>query len=132
MRKYMPYFREMVLLAKQILSHEDVETERRTFAFDCEIVVPLYAVAWRCPHSETRKEAIALLLGKPRKECLWDGVLAGRIAEWVCALEEEEGLDGEGYVAVERRMKGLTMEFDVLTRRASVSGLMPKRGKRGL
>ncbi|KAE9373944.1 hypothetical protein N431DRAFT_374634 [Stipitochalara longipes BDJ] len=131
MRKFVSSFQSILALSKQVLNHPDVKNDRRLFAFDLEVVLPLFGLGWRCPHSKTRREAIDLLLGTQRQEGLWDGAMVGRIVEWICGLEEEEGLGADGCVPPERRILSLTAEFDVLTRTLNVSGLMPKKGEEG-
>lgn len=59
---FMPYFKEIVSLGWQIVEHPDVRPNGRLFTFDLQVIIPLYAVGWRCPHAETRREAIALFL----------------------------------------------------------------------
>ncbi|KAN0098179.1 hypothetical protein V8E51_013842 [Hyaloscypha variabilis] len=129
MRKYVPCFQTQLALCKEILNHPIVEKNQRLFAFDLEVVLPLFGIGWRCPHSETRREAIDLLLATRRQEGLWDGMMAGKITEWIATLEEEEGLGPDGCAPPRRRMLSVTVEFDVLTRTAFVSGLMPKKGE---
>jgi aldehyde:ferredoxin oxidoreductase len=91
--------------------------------------VPLYMVGYSCPHSKTRREAIGLLLGTRRREGLWDAVMAGKIVQWVMEVEEEGGLDDEGYVREDGRMVNLTLRYDLMERTANVKGLMPVKGK---
>jgi len=131
MRKHVPIFQDILALSKQILNHPCVKKEKRLFAFDVEVVLPLFSLAWRCPHSQTRREAIDLLLGSQRQEGLWDGVMAGKITRWVADLEEKEGLGEDGCTHPGRHITRVTVEFDVSTRTVLVTGLMPKKGEEG-
>jgi hypothetical protein len=126
MKDFMPYFKKIVSLGRQILDHPDVKLNKRLFTFDHQIILPLYVAGWRCPHAETRRQAIALLFSAPRRECLWDGVMAAKIAEWIMNIEEEH-LEGD-YVPKEMRMTQMSLEFDAMTRTAHVAGVMPKKG----
>ena len=130
-QKQVPCFQKMLALSKQIVNHPSVKKGKTMFAFDLDIVFPLYILAWKCPHSETRRGAIELLIGTQRQEGLWDGVMAGKITRWIADLEEEEGLTSDGCTFPERRITALTVDYDTSTRTALVSGLMPKKGEEG-
>jgi hypothetical protein len=56
-------------------------------------------VATRAPSLRLRKKAITVLLNSPRRDGLWDGLWAGRIAQEAMTLEETStsealGVDG--------------------------------------
>lgn len=67
--------------------------QRPVFSFGFGVVTCLYLVASRSRHPTLRRKAIALLLNYPRREGIWDSVLAGRIAWEVMILEESAVLD---------------------------------------
>ncbi|CZR60709.1 uncharacterized protein PAC_10605 [Phialocephala subalpina] len=94
LKSFMPYFLEIVSLAKTILGHQNLRPKKSLFTFDTEITVPLYVVGCWCPQSGARREAIALMSSTPRREGLWDGVMAGKIMEWILEVEEEGVVDG--------------------------------------
>jgi hypothetical protein len=122
---FLPYFEEIVSLGRQILEHTDVIHNKRLFTFESEVIIPLYMVGVRCAHSATRREAIDLLSSSRRRENIWDGVVAAKLAEWIMNVEEEYLEDG--YVPKEMRMIQMTADFDIAARKVCVTGLMPKK-----
>jgi hypothetical protein len=82
--------------------------------FTCvpQIILPMYAVGYSCPHSPTRRQAVNLLLSTRRREGLWDATMAEKIVEWVVAVEEEF-IVGE-YVEEDMRMVKLTLKYDLM------------------
>jgi Fungal specific transcription factor domain len=123
---FIPHFKEIVSLGRQIVEHPGMKTNSRLFTLDAQVIMPLYAVGWKCPHSATRREAITLLYKTPRREGLWDGVMAGKIARWILEVEEEHVVDG--YMQQDMRMGQICLDFDAMTRILHVSGVMPKKG----
>jgi hypothetical protein len=126
MRDFMSCFRRIVSLARLILGHPAAGPHQGRFTFAPHVIVSLYVTAYCCPHSGTRREAISLLLSTPRREGLWDGVMAGKIVEWLMNVEEEH-IEGE-YVPEEMRMVKVSLKFNMMARTAHVKGLMPIRG----
>jgi Fungal specific transcription factor domain len=122
---YMPYFEEIVTLCRQVLEHSETIHNDPFFTFESEVVLPLYVVGARCPYAELRREAIDLLRSKPRRENLWDGKLAARLAEWVMNVEEENLKDG--YVPTEMRMTDMVADFDMVSHTAYVAGFIPQK-----
>jgi hypothetical protein len=119
-------FRKIVSLARLILDHPAAKLHQSRFTFAPHVIVPLYMVGYCCPHSGTRREAISLLLSTPRREGLWDGMMAGKIVEWLMNVEEEH-IEGE-YVPEEMRMVKVSLKFNMMARTANVKGLMPIKG----
>jgi hypothetical protein len=119
----------MVSLAKIIVGESTDKHNQGVFTFVPQIIIPLYVVGYSCPHSPTRREAIRLLVSTRRREGLWDATMAGKIVEWVMNVEEEF-LEGE-YVPEGMRMVKLTMKWDLMSRMASVVGLMPPKDSAG-
>jgi hypothetical protein len=64
-------------------------THRPVFMSTLGVVVALYIVATRAPEYDMRRKAINILLEYPRREGMWDGPLAGKIALETLVLEEE-------------------------------------------
>jgi len=128
-KESMPLFRQMVSLAKIIVGDPTDKQNQGVFTFVPQIIIPLYVVGYSCPHSPTRREAIRLLISTRRREGLWDAVMAGKIVEWVMHVEEEL-LEGE-YMPEDMRMVKLTMKWDLMSRTASVVGLMPVKDSAG-
>jgi len=86
--QFMSIFREMVSHLRTLLQCPNA-IHRCRFTFDLQVIVPPYVVACRCPHRIVRRQAIWLLLSSPRREGLWDRMLAGKLAEWIMSIEEE-------------------------------------------
>ncbi|CZR59225.1 uncharacterized protein PAC_09117 [Phialocephala subalpina] len=125
-KSLMPHFEKMVSLSEAMLTHPRVLAEKTMYAFEMQVICPLYAVAWRCPQRTLRRKAIKLLLDYPRKEALWDSVVVGKLAEWIMGLEEE-GLKDE-YVPEERRCTGVDIvNFNMLARMAQVRCLVSEK-----
>jgi Fungal specific transcription factor domain len=123
---YMPYFEKIVSLGSQILEHTEITDNERPFTFESELLIPLHVTALKCPHPKLRREAIGLLSSRPRREGLWDGRAAARLAEWIMNVEEVNLEDG--YVPNEMRMTQITANFDMIEHTASVTGFVPTRG----
>jgi hypothetical protein len=102
-----------ISLVKNIpLDNPTSNSDRASFTFDVGIVGVLYIVATRCGDCVLRREAISLLLSKPRRECIWDNVVAARVAT-VVMLMEETGLQG-GFVPESSRIRVEGVSFDLL------------------
>jgi hypothetical protein len=74
---------------------QNVQAKQPTFSCRFGILQPLFMVAVRSRHPIIRRKAIALLLHYPRREGLWDGVVAGRIA-YESMMTEEEACEEAG------------------------------------
>lgn len=102
---FLPQYRQIVTLSGQLL--EEYRPEPTTgsescapmFSFAASVCEPLYITASSCRDPSVRREAILLLRKWPRRECLWDSVLAASLAESIMLLEEGavDGVrDGDG------------------------------------
>jgi hypothetical protein len=120
-------FKEIVSLCTAILSHPAAIADETKYTFDLQIVAPLYATGLRCRHSATRRQAADLLLSSPRREGVWDAVLAGKIVGWVADIEEEDGLDGE-FMKEGKGIIDLKFDFDLQARSVHVQCLRIKTG----
>ncbi|OJJ43891.1 hypothetical protein ASPZODRAFT_145825 [Penicilliopsis zonata CBS 506.65] len=58
------------------------------FTADMGFIPPLYYTALKCRVPRIRRQALKLLRSTVHREGVWDGLLAGRVAEQVIALEE--------------------------------------------
>lgn len=67
---------------------------RPVFSSFSGLLSALWLVTSRANSSAIRRRAIALLLDFPRREGVWDSVLAGRVA-WESLMLEETALEGE-------------------------------------
>lgn len=128
-RTFMPLLKEIVSLSRIIISHPTMSLSQGKcpFTFDLHVIVPLYMVGKYCPHSVVRREALQLLLESPRREGLWDGVLAGKMVEFIVSLEEETGLDGD-FVKREAKMRGTDVKLRYPGRSAVLQCFMPDLG----
>jgi hypothetical protein len=125
-RKAMPMFRQMLVLAKTVLNHNGEDQKKSTFKIAMQIICPLYLVARRRPHRGLRREAIALLLLHPRREGLWNSMLAGKLGEWVMMLEEDN-YEGD-FIPEDMRCSGIMMlDCDMIVRRAHLVGKLPSK-----
>jgi hypothetical protein len=67
MMNFMPYFKEMVSLWRQILQHPDVKPNRRLFSFDLQVIILLYVVGGGV-HMRKRGEQLLLFCCWRREE----------------------------------------------------------------
>jgi len=129
-------FDEIVTLAESISSCGNSNATPRTpsFTLDVGIVGPLYEISRKCRDPVVRRKAIAVLCDFPRREGLWDGMLAGKVAERIVAIEEE-GIDVRSCHDVPdwRRISNVTPIFDIegkkcflcYERKESISSISP-------
>ncbi|KIX10250.1 uncharacterized protein Z518_01331 [Rhinocladiella mackenziei CBS 650.93] len=86
------------------------------------IVMPLHTVAARCRNPQLRRKALDMLLKGARRECLWDGIMTGKIAAKTLEIEEQRVLEEEEVdfssaeelrknVPDERRVREVKIEF---------------------
>jgi hypothetical protein len=115
---YNPLFADIVDMAEFLLTAISSKEKSKIpkFCFDSCVVIPLYMTGFKCRDSKTRRKAISLLLDYPRREGVWDSVLAGKMAEWAMSIEEENGEDGQapGWA----RIHGVMFERDTENRSA--------------
>lgn len=126
-RKYMFLFEKMVQLAKTILSHRFLKEGDSLFTAEIQYIVSVFVCAIRCPHGLVRREAIALLRQNPRREGLWDSILAANVAEVVMNFEEESEMDGV-YVRQEELLKHFDFDIDTRKREVLMRCYMPVTG----
>lgn len=131
---------ELVDIARLLLDQPE-EQRPGGYVFDMQIIVPLMTVGWIYRHRGLRKEGVQLLLRSPRREGTWDGVVVGKIMEWLCGVEELS-LQGPDTYPVEEKAgakkrrdyvpewaaaRCIKLSFDTVRREASVSCLQPVR-----
>jgi hypothetical protein len=92
--KFLPQFKEMILLGEKIVSTALPENshggQTPLFCFDLGIVIPVYNVASLCQDPIIRRKAIVLLRSTPRQEGLWNSLLVANAAERIIEIEESE------------------------------------------
>lgn len=92
-------YEQIVTLSRQLLeeyhpmSSGDSESCAPMFSFAASVCEPLYITASSCRDHSIRREAISLLRSWPRRECLWDSVLAASLGESIMLLEEKAVID---------------------------------------
>jgi hypothetical protein len=127
---------ELVEIARILLDQPE-DNSKGAFVFDMQIIVPLMTVGWIYRHRTLRREAIQLLLRSPRKEGVWDGIVVGRIMDWLAGIEEEalqgdeKGMKGD-YVPEWAAARCIKMDFDTTRKEARVSCLQPVRTISGI
>lgn len=93
-------FERIVDLTEQLLGNQyagsqaDARPRAPVFSFAAQTCEPLYLVAESCRNSVTRRRAIELLRRWPRREGLWDSVLAATVGEAIM-LREESGAEAD-------------------------------------
>ena len=101
--KFQSYFKEIVELGKEVIVDEELASAQMrakggynstgntipSFTSEMCLIAPLFIVATQCRNRKTRREAIRLLLSRPRREGLWDGMFCARFSEQVMEIEEE-------------------------------------------
>ena len=88
---YEASFEKIIALSESVVSSpnpSDTFQAKNVFTLDRGIVGPLYDTARICRNPVLRRKAINILRMNPRREGLWDGVLAARVAERQMELEE--------------------------------------------
>lgn len=115
-------FAEIVSLSKIILE----TSQKPNFTCAFRVVFPLDLVAKKCRDPVIRREAIQLLLAKPRRELFWDSFTAAKVCLWVVKIEEE-GMVGD-YVSEEMRVRNIGVTFSTDEQKLFISC---KQGKRG-
>ncbi len=100
-----------------VLLHQKVN-QKVLFTFDHGTILPLYFVSLSCRVPKIRRRAINLLLSWPRREGVCDSLFAGKSAEWIVELEEENIVDG--YVPGWARIRHVGTTFSLLNRRAEL------------
>ncbi|MCJ1258427.1 hypothetical protein MMC24_006260 [Lignoscripta atroalba] len=93
--KYTSDFEYVNSLAASLVEASNATGPSRSkinFTLDMGVVSPLQFVASRCRDPAIRRRSISLLYASRRREGVWDGICAGKIAERQMAIEES-GLD---------------------------------------
>jgi hypothetical protein len=86
------------------------KSSRLKFQFDSHVVIPLYMTGYKCREPKIRRRAISLLLTNPRREGVFDSLLAGKMTQWAMNIEEEHMENGK--VPGWARIHGVTFERD--------------------
>ncbi|KAF1951331.1 hypothetical protein CC80DRAFT_496151 [Byssothecium circinans] len=107
---------------EQINLMEIQSCARPVFSSNSGVCSALWLVTSRARSSALRRRAIALMLKYPRREGVWDSVLAGRVA-WERLVLEETALDGQpgvrrgrleprnGYIPDCNRIRSIAVDY---------------------
>jgi hypothetical protein len=115
---FLPTFSEMNDIASKML-----DQQQSIFTFDLQTLWPLDLVAQKCRDGKVRREAIRLMKVKPRREGIWDSMVAAGICEWVVRLEESGMRDG--FIPEESRVRNIGSRLDLESRRANAWCYLP-------
>ena len=91
-------------------------------------VASLDFVAKKCRDPKIRREAIQLLLAKPRRESLFDSIIAAKVCLWIMNIEEE-GMIGQ-YVTDEMRVREIGVKVRQDAQEIYVRCKQPKKGSK--
>jgi hypothetical protein len=116
--EFLPTFSEMNDIASKMLDYQ-----QSIFTFDLQTLWPLDLVAKKCRDRKVRREAIRLMKIKPRREGIWDSMIAASICEWVVGLEEKGMRDG--FIPEESRARNIGSRLDLESRRANAWCYLP-------
>jgi hypothetical protein len=121
--KFLPQCRSIITLAKTLFP-----TTPKPSSLACAIsmdvlgIIPaLFKVCNVCRDGLVRREAIAMLKMCPRREGVYDNMLAAQTSTWLMDIEEEGLIDG--YIPENARARITKMEVDFLTKSANVECL---------
>lgn len=88
--EYNHIFAEIICKAQILLSSPDDPRITSRFTLDMGIILPLVITAVKCRDRRIRRQAIALLWSKARREGLcFDSISAARICAWLLSIEGE-------------------------------------------
>jgi hypothetical protein len=119
---HIPIFSEMITHAAFILRiiNQKNNTQTPKFSSDSHVIIPLHMIVHKCRVGKIRRKAIELLVRYPRREGVWDSILAARIGGWAMCVEEEFR-DEEGRIPGWARIHGVVFERDRDRRSALLS-----------
>ncbi|KAH7411429.1 hypothetical protein BKA64DRAFT_570117, partial [Cadophora sp. MPI-SDFR-AT-0126] len=116
---FLPECTTLVGLLEEVLEQDpNLRPGQATFVFGNHCVLALFVVALRCRDSTVRRRAISLLVKHPRREGLWDSLMAATVASWVM-VEEEKGMVC-GFVPESARLRIAKNDFILSERKAVV------------
>jgi hypothetical protein len=94
--EYTPLFAEIISRVNYLLSNTDDPTNTSRFTLDMGTILPLAITAMKCRDRKLRRQAIALLWSKPRREGLcFDTITVARLCAWLSSIESECQEDAE-------------------------------------
>jgi hypothetical protein len=88
--EYTPLFSEIISKTNQMFSSDDDPSNTSRFTLDMGTILPLTITAVKCRDRRIRRQAIALLWSKARREGLcFDTIIIARLCAWVSSIEGE-------------------------------------------
>ncbi|KAK0120472.1 hypothetical protein ONS96_010684 [Cadophora gregata f. sp. sojae] len=116
---YLPECTVAVDLLEEVLEQDpNMKPGQATFVFNNHYVLGVFVIALRCRDPTLRRRAIAIMFKYPRREGLWDSVMAAKVASWVM-LEEEKGMV-DGFVPESARLRIVKNDFSLSERKTVV------------
>lgn len=86
--EYTPLFAEIITRVHHILSETDDPTNTSRFTLDMGTILPLAITAAKCRDRKIRRQAIALLWSRARREGLcFDTITVARLCAWLSSIE---------------------------------------------
>ena len=124
---------EFIQLAKEILEpsgppSDGTEICQPVFAFDGNLLTPIFSLAIHCRIRKIRWEAIELLKRYPRREGFWDSEMAATIAVWFVNTEEKRLKDGEE-VSPDSRLVLVSNKFNLAERKTVLKCAWQTKGQ---
>ena len=124
---------ELIKLAKDVLEPSGaplygIEIRQPVFAFDGNLLSPVFCLIIRCRIRKLRREAIQLLKRYPRREGFWDSEMAVKVAEWFVSTEEE-GLRDDEEVSPDLRLILVNNNFNMAERKTVVKCAWQVKGQ---
>jgi hypothetical protein len=124
---------ELIKLAKDVLEpsgapSDGIEIHQPVFAFDGNLLSPVFCLTIHCRIRKIRWEAIQLLKRYPRREGFWDSEMAVTVAEWFVNAEEE-GLRSDEEVSPDLRLILINNNFSLAERKTVVKCAWQAKGQ---
>jgi hypothetical protein len=106
-------FVEMMALSKALVIGNE-----SNFTLSAHSIIVLDLIVKKCRDYDMRREAIRLLVERPRREGFWDSVMAAHICFWILSIEEEGMVDG--VIPEEARVRKIGASFDMVKKKANL------------
>lgn len=114
-------FREVISISQQIIKFE-IEMQAPTYAVEGVIIPSVYAVALKCRDRIVRRQAIAILESRLKREGVFDSCLQAKLARLQMDIEESGVPPGE-VIPEENRIRGIKSTHDIMKRAGSMKYL---------
>jgi hypothetical protein len=109
-------FQEIVDLAKLFIEHEKVDndSQRASFTFDDPFILSVYFPILKCRDPVIRRQAIALLESRVRRDGVMDSALMAGIG--MVQMNIEEDAAERKYIPEHARIRGIKTTYDMVKR----------------